>query len=55
MSNYEELMQEASQGNKNAFRELYSYAGAGITEAQYYLALYYKAVKGCAPDSDYAF
>ena len=55
MSNYEELMQEASQGNKIAFKELYSYAGAGIAEAQYYLALYYKAVKGCAPDSDYAY
>lgn len=52
MSNYEKLMQEASQGNKNAFKDLYSYAGSGIAEAQYYLALYYK---GVGQDSDYAY
>ena len=27
MNNYEQLMQEALQGNKKAFKELYSYAG----------------------------
>ena len=42
MNNYEQLMQEASQGNKKAYKELYSYAGSGSAEAQYYLALYYK-------------
>lgn len=52
MNNYEQLMQEASQGNKKAFKELYSYAGSGNAEAQYYLALYYKAV---GQDSDYAY
>lgn len=55
MGNYEKLMLEASKGNESALKELYSYAGSGISEAQYYLALYYKAVKGCAPDSDYAY
>lgn len=48
-------MQEASQGNKKAFKELYSYAGSGNAEAQYYLALYYKETKGCGADSDYAY
>lgn len=52
MNNYEQLMQEASQGNKKAFKELYSYAGSGNAEAQYYLALYYK---GSGADSDYAY
>lgn len=52
MNNYEQLMQEALQGNKKAFKELYSYAGSGNAEAQYYLALYYKAV---GQDSDYAY
>jgi uncharacterized membrane protein YhaH (DUF805 family) len=52
MNNYEQLMQEASQGNKKAFKELYSYAGSGNAEAQYYLALYYK---GVGQDSDYAY
>jgi len=55
MNNYEQLMQEASQGNKNAFKELYFYAGSGNAEAQYYLALYYKEAKGTAADSDYAY
>ena len=55
MNNYEQLMQEASQGNKKAFKELYSYAGSGNAEAQYYLALYYKEKKGVGPDSDYAY
>ena len=55
MNNYEQLMQEASQGNKKAFKELYSYAGSGNAEAQYYLALYYKETKGCGADSDYAY
>jgi uncharacterized membrane protein YhaH (DUF805 family) len=52
MNNYEQLMQEASQGNKKAFKELYSYAGSGNAEAQYYLALYYKDT---GADSDYAY
>ncbi len=52
MNNYEQLMQETSQGNKKAFKELYSYAGSGNAEAQYYLALYYK---GVGQDSDYAY
>ena len=55
MNNYEKLMQEASQGNKKAFKELYSYAGSGNAEAQYYLALYYKETKGSGADSDYAY
>ena len=52
MNNYEQLMQEASQGNKKAFKELYSYAGSGNAEAQYYLALYYN---GVGQESDYAY
>lgn len=55
MNNYEQLMQEALQGNKKAFKELYSYAGSGNAEAQYYLALYYKEAKGSGADSDYAY
>ena len=55
MNNYEQLMQEALQGNKKAFKELYSYAGSGNAEAQYYLALYYKETKGSGADSDYAY
>ena len=55
MSNYEQLMQQAFQGNKKAFKELYFYAGSGNAEAQYYLALYYKEVKGSGQDSDYAY
>lgn len=55
MNNYEQLMQAASQGNKKAFKELYSYAGSGNAEAQYYLALYYKETKGTGADSDYAY
>jgi len=53
MNNYEKLMQEASQGNKKAFKELYSYAGSGNAEAQYYLALYYKESKGSGADYAY--
>ena len=53
MNNYEKLMQAASQGNKKAFKELYSYAGSGNAEAQYYLALYYKETKGCGEDYAY--
>jgi uncharacterized membrane protein YhaH (DUF805 family) len=52
MNSYEQMMQEASQGNKKAFKELYSYAGSGNAEAQYYLALYYK---GVGQDSDYTY
>ena len=55
MNNYEKLMQEASQGNKKAFKDLYSYAASGNAEAQYYLALYYKETKGSGADSDYAY
>lgn len=55
MINYEQLMHEASKGKKEAFKELYYYAGSGNAEAQYYLALYYKEVKGSGPDSDYAY
>lgn len=53
MINYEQLMQQASQGNKNAFKDLYSYAGSGNVEAQYYLALYYKEAKGSGADYAY--
>jgi len=53
MNNYEQLMQEASQGNKKAFKELYSYAGSGNAEAQYYLAIYYKEAKGSGADYAY--
>lgn len=55
MSNYEQLMQEAINGKKSAYKELSSYAGSGDAEAQYYLALYYKEVKGSGLDSDYAY
>ena len=55
MINYKQLMQDASQGNKGAFKELYSYAGSGDAEAQYYLALYNKEKKGAGTDSDYAY
>lgn len=54
MNSYEQLMQAASQGDKKAFKDLYSYAGSGSAEAQYYLALYYKE-KDSGPDSDYAY
>lgn len=54
MNNYEQLMQSASEGDKKAFKNLYSCAGSGIAEAQYYLALYYKE-KDSGIDSDYAF
>ena len=53
MNSYEKLMQEASQGNKKAFKELYSYAGSGNAEAQYYLASYYKESKGSGADYAY--
>ena len=53
MYSYEQLMQAASQGDKKAFKELYSYAGSGNDEAQYYLALYYKEAKG--NEADYAY
>lgn len=53
MNNCEQLMQDASHGNKNAFKELYSYAGSGNAEAQYYLALYYKESKGSGADYAY--
>ena len=53
MNSYEKLMQEASKGDKNAFKDLYSYAGSGNAEAQYYLALYYKESKGSGDDYAY--
>lgn len=53
MEHMEKLMHEASQGKKGAFEELYSYAGSGIAEAQYYLALYYRDTNG--EGSDYAY
>ena len=55
MVNYEQLMHDASKGDKKAFDELYSRAGYGSAEAQYYLAIYYKEGKGDGPDSDYAY
>ena len=55
MSNNEQLMQDALQGNKSSFKELYSYACSGNAEAQYYLALYYKELKGTGQDSDYSY
>ena len=54
MNSYEQLMQAASQGDKKAFKDVYSYAGSGSAEAQYYLALYYKE-KDSGPDSDYTY
>lgn len=51
----ERLMQEALKGSKSSYKELLSNAGSGNAEAQYYLALYYKEVKGSGPDSDYAY
>lgn len=55
MEHMEKLMQEALQGRKSSFKELYSYAGSGNAEAQYYLALYYKEREGCGADSNYAY
>ncbi len=55
MKSYEQLMLDALEGKKGAFNDLYSCAGSGSAEAQYYLALYYKEVKGVGPDSDYAY
>ena len=46
-------MHDSSNGNKNAVKELYSYAGSGNAEAQYYLALYYKESKGSGADYAY--
>lgn len=51
----ERLMQEALKGSNSSYKELLSNAGSGNAEAQYYLALYYKEVKGSGPDSDYAY
>ena len=39
---FERLAKEASNGNKDSFKELYDYSGAGYADAQYYLAIYYK-------------
>ena len=39
---FERLAKEASNGNKDSFKELYDYSGAGNADAQYYLAIYYK-------------
>ena len=55
MSNYENLMMDALDGKKSAFKDLYSYAGSGNAEAQYYLALYYLKKNGNEQDSDYAY
>lgn len=55
MEHMEKLMQEALQGRKSSFKELYSYAGSGNAEAQYYLALYYKEREGGGADSNYAY
>lgn len=52
MSNYEQLMQDALKGKKNALKELSSYAGSGNAEAQYYLALYYAKKNGSEQDED---
>lgn len=40
---FERLANEASNGNKDSFKELYRLSGAGNAEAQYYLAIYYKS------------
>jgi TPR repeat protein len=53
MKSYEQLMLDALEGKKGAFNDLYSYAGSGNAEAQYYLALYYKEAKGS--EADYAY
>ena len=52
MSNYEQLMQDALEGKKSAYKDLYSYAGSGNAEAQYYLALYYAKKNGSEQDGD---
>lgn len=52
MNNYEQLMQEALKGNKGAYKDLYSNAGSGNAEAQYYLALYYSKKNGSEKDGD---
>lgn len=52
MDNYEHLMHEALEGKKSAFKDLYSYAGSGNAEAQYYLAIYYAKKNGSEQDED---
>lgn len=52
MSNYEQLMQEASEGKKSAYKELNSYACSGNAEAQYYLALYIAKKNGNEQDGN---
>lgn len=52
MSNYEQLMQDALEGKKSAYNDLYSYAGSGNAEAQYYLALYYAKKNGSEQDEE---
>lgn len=52
MNNYEQLMQDALEGKKSAYKDLYSYAGSGNAEAQYYLALYYAKKNGSEQDGD---
>ena len=43
---------DALDGKKSAFKDLYSYAGSGNAEAQYYLALYYLKKNGSEQDED---
>lgn len=40
---FERMANEALNGNKDSFKELYRSSGAGNAEAQYYLAIYYKS------------
>lgn len=45
-------MHDALEGKKIAYKDLYSYAGSGNGEAQYYLALYYAKKNGSEQDGD---
>lgn len=49
------LMQDALEGKKSAYKELYSNACSGNPEAQYYLALYYLKRSGSEQDSNYVY
>lgn len=54
MEYFEKLVSESIYGNDDSFAELRFEAGAGNTEAQYYLALFYKKTGG-NHDPDYLY
>lgn len=54
MEYYEKLLNESLYGNDDALADLKFEAGAGNTEAQYYLALFYERTGG-KHDPDYLY